>query len=134
MARFPRTSVVVLIAVVTNVCVNVTEEPGEANALVDRQIPPSPAALVPFCQTISVLAVRSAASNTTSSTLRLPVFGLSNGPPAVDTLIRSTPIDPIAPVAALRRYRPRNPSGGIVPPSGASQPMPITPPAVLANR
>ena len=119
--------------VVASVRVNVGVS---ASALAERQTPPSFAALVPFNQTISVFPVASAESSTMSLMLRLPVHGLSKQPsmPVPErTAIRSTVIDALGPVAALRRYRPRKPSGGIAPPNGASAPRPMTPPAVPTN-
>src|SRR5207244_417413 len=95
----------------------------------------SPATLTPFCQTIKVLPVRSPGSKTMLFTLRLPVQGVSKQPPGpvVDMPILVTPTPAGAPVTLVSRYRPRNPSGGMVPPNGASPPLPITPPAVPAN-
>src|SRR5437667_10301051 len=90
-------------------------------ALVDRQTPPSPAALTPFCQTIRVLPVRSPGSKTMLFTLRFPVQGLSKQPPGpvVEMPILVTPTPTGAPVTLASRYRPRNPSGGMLPPKGA---------------
>src|SRR5207302_2426971 len=103
-------------------------------ALVDRQTPPSPATLTPFCQTIRVLPVRSPGSKTMLFTLRLPVQGVSKQPAAVvDMPILVTPTPAGAPVTLVSRYRPRNPSGGMVPPNGASPKLSITPPAVPTN-
>src|SRR5206468_10702981 len=117
-------------AVGEKVWADVTLVAGDAMAFTDRHTPPSPAVLMPFCHTMSVFPVASVGSRTMSLMLRLPVFGLSKPPAAVDTLIRSKVIEPRAPFALVERQRPRRLKGGITPPNGASAPMPITPPAV----
>ena len=66
-------------------------------------------------------------------TLRLPVLGLSKPPGAVVTVSFCATTLPAAEVAFVRRTRPRMPRGGMVPPNGASPPMPIAPPAIPAK-
>src|SRR5689334_18627743 len=83
MAKVPRASPK-LVAVEINDWVNVGVAPF---ALVERQTPPSPAALNPFCQTMRVFPVASPGSKTISLILRLPVHGVSKHPPLVDTVI-----------------------------------------------
>ncbi len=105
-----------------------------AMALVERKTPPSPATLMPFCQTIRVLPVRSLGSKTMLLTLRFPVHGMSKQPAEVvemPILVAPTPAG--APVTLVSRYSPLNPSGGTEPPNGASPPLPMTPPAVPTN-
>ena len=119
-----------LLVVVTNDWVKVGVA---AKAFVLRQAPPSRATVVPLSHRISVLPLTSPGSNTMSLTLRLPVQGLSKQPslPVPSrTPIRVTATEAGAPVTPVSLYRPRRPSGGMVPPNGASPPMPITPPAV----
>src|SRR5437660_1375647 len=117
------------VEVVANDCVKVAV----VIAFVERQTPPSFATFVPLSQRISVLPVPSPGSKTISLILRLPVHGVSKHPSIplpLRTPIFVTPTPAGIPLTPVNLYSPRIPSGGIVPPKGASAPIPMNPPAV----